>query len=69
MPMDDKKIIYLIQKNARCPVCGGILKYCHNESDLIIRCVTCKVEMKVIDDGYTECEFKAEVTKPPVPHM
>ena len=52
---------YLIQKNARCPICGGTLKKYEDEKDIIISCINCETRMRVVAEGKTEDEFTVRV--------
>ena len=49
-----------IQKNARCPECGGMLRKIEGETDIVIRCVACGLVLRAVDstdfDGELICE-------------
>ena len=52
---------YLLQKNARCPICAGTLKHGASGADIIIRCINCGASLKAVDFGVTESELIVEV--------
>lgn len=59
--MEKTNDIFLIQKNARCPICAGTIKIREHSGDIIIKCINCGSVLKVIDFGQTEGEFIAKI--------
>lgn len=54
---------YLVQKNARCMICGGSLKTTHRGKDIYICCNDCKTRFKLVGfgEGVHSNEIEVEV--------
>lgn len=52
---------YLLQKNARGPVCAGTLKRGENTEHILISCINCGVKMKIVEFGKFSSDLIVEV--------
>lgn len=60
---------YLLQKNARCPVCAGTLYTRTSKKHILFVCKNCLTKFVPIKEGQTEGEYTVEVLDGPFPDI